>query len=107
MQLLTLTLAQAAPAAGSGMMNIIMIILMIAIFYFFMIRPQSKRQKELQKARQAMKNGDRVITTGGIFGTIKNIDEAKGEVSIEIADGVKIRVSSEHIYPIEKPVEKK
>ena len=107
MHLLTLTLAQAAPAAGSGWMNIIMIVLMIAIFYFFMIRPQSKRQKELNQARQAMKNGDRVITTGGIYGVIKNIDATKGEVQIEISDGVKVHVSSEHIYPIEPQTGKK
>ena len=103
----TLTLAQAGAPAGSGWSTIIMIVLMIAIFYFFMIRPQAKRQKELQQAREAMKAGDQVITTGGLFGTIKNIDAAKGQVQIEIADGVKVRVSSEHVFPAEKPAEKK
>lgn len=107
MHLLTLYLAQAAPSAGSGWMNIVMIILMIAIFYFFMIRPQSKRQKELQKARDAMKTGDQVITTGGLYGVIKNIDVAKGQVQIEIADGIKVRVDQNHIFPTERPAEKK
>ena len=109
MNLLTLPLLQApAPqAAGAGWMNIIMIVLMIAIFYFFMIRPQSKRQKELQQAREAMKNGDQVITSGGLLGTIKNIDAAKGQVQIEIADGIKVRVDQNHIFPVGKQEEKK
>ena len=103
-----LTLAQAGGApAGSGWSTIIMIVLMIVIFYFFMIRPQANRQKELQKARDAMKAGDQVITTGGILGTVKNIDTAKGQMVIEIADGIKVRVSSEHVFPAEKPSEKK
>ena len=88
-------------------MNIVMIVLLIAIFYFFMIRPQSKQQKELQKARDAMKNGDRVITSGGLYGVVKNIDAAKGQVQIEIADGIKVRVDQNHIFPLERQEEKK
>lgn len=107
MHLLTLYLAQAAPSGGSGWMNIVMIILMIAIFYFFMIRPQSKRQKELQQAREAMKTGDQVITSGGLYGVIKNIDAAKGQVQIEIADGIRVKVDQSHIFPAEKSTEKK
>ena len=56
-------LLQAPAPQGNALMSIFMIVLMIVIFYFFMIRPQTKRQKELQKAREAMKAGDKVITS--------------------------------------------
>ena len=60
---------QAAPAAqpqGSGMMFWVMIILMFVIMWFFMIRPQRKQQKELEKFRNELKRGDKVVTIGGI-----------------------------------------
>lgn len=87
-----------APLGGgeNSYMGIIMIIAMIAIFYFFMIRPQQKRQKDLQKAREAMKNGDKVITAGGIHGKIKEIAETS--MLIEVADGVRIRVDKGSVY---------
>ena len=58
----------AAPASSGGMGSIIMIVALIAIFYFFMIRPQSKKQKEMKKFREGLKSGDKVITAGGIHG---------------------------------------
>ena len=69
---------QAAPAAqpqGSGMMFWVMIILMFVIMWFFMIRPQRKQQKELEKFRNELKRGDKVVTIGGIYGTIDEIKE--------------------------------
>ena len=53
----------------------IMMILIFVVFYFFMIRPQTKRQKELQKQRESMKKGDKVVTAGGIYGEIKEVQE--------------------------------
>ena len=56
-------------AAGQSQWSgILMMVVIVAIFYFFMIRPQQKRQKEIQKAREALKVGDKVITAGGIYG---------------------------------------
>jgi preprotein translocase subunit YajC len=81
---------------GMNMSFILMMVAMIAIFYFFMIRPQQKRQKELQKAREAMKTGDKVIIAGGIHGRIKEIDETT--VLVEIADGVRIRVDKTSVF---------
>jgi preprotein translocase subunit YajC len=69
---------------------------MIAIFYFFMIRPQQKRQKDIQKAREAMKTGDKVVTAGGIHGRIKEI--AERSMLIEIAEGVRIRVDKASVF---------
>ncbi len=100
MTLLTLLL-QASPVGGnSGMMNILMIVAMVAIFYFFMIRPQTKRQKELQKARQAMKAGDRVITSGGVYGTIRDINTTTNEVILEVAEGVRIKIDFNNVFAL-------
>lgn len=81
---------QAAAPGGSPYTTFIMLGLMIVVFYFFMIRPQMKRQKELRKFREALKKGDKIVTTGGIYGTVAEIkDDA---IMIEIADNVKIKV---------------
>lgn len=97
MNILSNVLLQAIAAGGeNSYMGIVMIIAMIAIFYFFMIRPQQKRQKELQKTREAMKTGDKVITAGGIHGRIKEVAETS--MLIEIADGVRIRVDKGSVY---------
>ena len=92
-------LQESAAAAGSPMGSWIMIIALIAIFYFFMIRPQQKQRKKLQKERDAMKKGDRVITAGGIHARILEIDPEKSAVMLEVAPGVKIKVEKTMIYP--------
>ena len=89
---------QAAPAAqpqGSGMMFWVMIILMFVIMWFFMIRPQRKQQKELEKFRNELKRGDKVVTIGGIYGTIDEIKETT--VLIKVDGEVKLRVSKNAI----------
>ncbi len=62
-----------------------------------MIRPQSKKQKEIKKAREAMQNGDKVITAGGIHGKIKDISD--DTILIDIAPGVSIKVDKTSVYP--------
>ena len=83
-------------AQGAGWGNIVFIVALVAIFYFFMIRPQSKRQKEIKKFRDSLKQGDKVITAGGIHGKIKNVKE--NTVVLEIADGMNITVEKSSIY---------
>mgnify|MGYP003405452858 CR=1 FL=1 len=82
---------------GSGM-SILMIVALIAIFYFFMIRPQSKKQKEMKKFRENMKSGDKVITAGGIHGRVREIKK-NGTAVLQIAEGVKIKNNTTMIYP--------
>ena len=74
----------------------IMMILIFVVFYFFMIRPQTKRQKELQKQRESMKKGDKVVTAGGIYGEIKEVQETT--FIITIAKDVTIKVSKESVF---------
>ena len=88
--IMSILLQDAAAAQGQGWGNIIFIVALVAIFYFFMIRPQSKRQKEIKKFRDSLKQGDKVITAGGIHGKIKNVKE--NTVTLEVADGMNITV---------------
>ncbi|MDE6206866.1 MAG: preprotein translocase subunit YajC [Muribaculaceae bacterium] len=86
-----------AAQGGSSLMSILMIVALFVIFYFFMIRPQQKRQKDIQKFRDSLEAGSNVVTAGGIFGVIK---EKKDQYFVvEIANGVRIRVAKESIYP--------
>ena len=71
-------------------------ILIFVVFYFFMIRPQTKKQKELQKQRDAMKRGDKVVTAGGIYGEIKEVQE--NAFIITIAKEVTIKVSKDSVF---------
>jgi len=93
-----LVLLQAAEGAAqqNGWSFWIMMILIFVVFYFFMIRPQTKKQKELQKQREAMKKGDKVITAGGIHGVIKEVSDAT--LLIEIAKEVIIKVDKASVY---------
>ena len=96
-QLNTLFL-QAQAGQGSSWTGMLMIVAMIAIFYFFMIRPQSKKQKELKKQREAMNNSDKVVTAGGIHGRIREIKE--NTIHMEVAPNVSITVDKNSVYPI-------
>ena len=88
----TFTILQAAPAAqGGGLSMWIMLALIFVVMWFFMIRPQRNQQKELQNFRDSLKKGDKVVTVGGIFGTVAEIKE--NTVLIEVDNNVKIRVS--------------
>ena len=96
-----ITLLQAAAPAsgqqsGGGWSFWLMIILMFVIMYFFMIRPQTKKQKELQKQREAMKKGDRVVTAGGIFGEIKEVQD--NAFIITVSKDVTLKVAKESVY---------
>ncbi|MDE7414203.1 MAG: preprotein translocase subunit YajC [Muribaculaceae bacterium] len=105
MNILNAILLQAQGGQGSSWTGMLMIVAMIAIFYFFMIRPQQKKQKEIKKQRDAMTNGDRVVTAGGIHGRIKEIKE--NTIMIEIAPSVSIKVDKNSVYPMVEEQPKK
>ena len=73
---------------GNSWSGMLLILAMIVVFYFFMIRPQSKKQKEIKKAREALKSGDKIVTAGGIHGRIKDISVST--MKVEIAPNVSI-----------------
>ena len=94
---LTTILLQAGANGSNGWMSIIMMVALVAIFYFFMIRPQSKKQKQIKKFREGLSVGDKVITAGGIYGKIRDIKETT--FLLEISDNVKIRIDKNSVYP--------
>ena len=90
-------LQEAAPApAGGGFSGLIMIGLLIVVFYFFMIRPQQKRAKQEREMREKLARGAKVVTAGGIHGTISEV--AEDYFIIEVAKGVNIRVNKTSVY---------
>ena len=90
--------AQAAQGGGSMTSFFIMMIAIFAIMYFFMIRPQQKRQKEIQNFQNTLAEGTPVVTGGGIYGTVKKIDLATGIIEVKIADGVVVKVDKSCVY---------
>ena len=92
-------LQAAGQAGGAGWSFWIMIIALFAIMYFFMIRPQNKKQREIQNFRNSLRVGQDIITIGGIHGEIKSIDETGNTVQVEIASGVKITLDKSAIMP--------
>ncbi len=80
-----------AQQGGNPLMTFLMFGLIIVVFYFFMIRPQMKRQKELRKFQESLKKGDKVIIAGGVYG---KVSEVKDEyIMVEIADNVEVKVA--------------
>ena len=81
----------AAPPAGFEIMSFLPLILIFIVFYFLLIRPQQKRVKEQKAMLSALRRGDRVVTGGGIIGTISKVVSDE-EVIVEVAEGVRLRV---------------
>lgn len=81
---------------GGGWQMIFMLVALFAVFYFFMVRPQQKKQKEIQKFRDSLTNGAKIVTSGGIHGTIKDVKD--NYFLVTIADGVNVRVEKSMVY---------
>jgi preprotein translocase subunit YajC len=87
-------------AAGGGMGGmLVMLVAMFAIMYFFMIRPQNKKQKKIQEYRNNLTTGQEVVTIGGLHGVVKSIDN--DTLTLEVATGTKIKVEKWAIAPVD------
>jgi preprotein translocase subunit YajC len=82
-------------SGAGGMLSLIPFILIFIIFYFLVIRPQQNKQKQQQALLEALKKGDKVVTTSGIWGTITNL--GKETVTLQIADNTKIKMQRENV----------
>jgi preprotein translocase subunit YajC len=92
--------AQAAGDAGAGgMLQLLPLVLIFVVFYFLLIRPQQKKMKAHRTMVEALKRGDKVVTGGGLLGTVTKAPEG-GEVQVEIADGVRVKVMRHTIQEI-------
>ena len=87
--------AQTHAQAGSSWSMWIMLILIFVVMWLFMIRPQRKQQKELQKFREGLKKGDKVVTIGGIYGTVAEVKEKS--LLLEVDSNVKLRVDKNSV----------
>jgi preprotein translocase subunit YajC len=98
--ILAMAPAQGGQGGGDFMTTILMFAVIIAIFYFMILRPQQKRQKERQKLLESMKKGDRVVTAGGLHGTIVGIEDKT--LLLQIAENVKVKVERSSISVVNK-----
>lgn len=101
MTILTLLEASQPQPVGGGASMWIMLILIFVVMWLFMIRPQRKQQKELEKFRNSLQKGDKVVTAGGIYGTVSEIQDrtvlikVDGEVKLRVDKGSIVRDSSD------------
>ncbi len=91
-------LLQAAQGGQSMMPMLLMMVAIFAIMYFFMIRPQQKQRKEIQKFQNELQEGTKVVTGGGIYGTVHKIDIQNGTVEVKIAKDVIITVDKGYVF---------
>lgn len=87
-----------APSGPAALVNFLPLVAIIAIFYFLIIRPQSKKQKETQKMLSALKKGDKIVTIGGIHGTIQSVKEST--VIVRVDDNIKLEFSRSAISSV-------
>lgn len=98
-----LLLAEGTPQQPNMLMNFLPLIFIFVIFYFLLIRPQQKKQKDHQKLVSSLKSGDKVVTTAGIHGLITNVKDAT--VTIKVADNTKIEFDRSAVVTVEKAAE--
>ena len=88
---------QAQQGGGMGGM-LIMLVAIFVIMWLFMIRPQQKRQKKIREFQNSLKEGSQVVTGGGVYGTVKRLDNEKGTVDVEVARGVVVSVDKSYVF---------
>jgi preprotein translocase subunit YajC len=93
-----LILAAQGSASGGGYSMIIMMVAIFAIMYFFMIRPQQKKQKEIKNFQNSITEGTKVVTASGVYGTVKHINLEQNSLDVEIAKGVIITIDRGYVF---------
>ena len=91
-------LAAQAAGAGGGYSMIIMMVAIFAIMWFFMIRPQQKKQKEIRNFQNSIQEGTKVITAGGVYGTVKKVNIESNSLDLEVSRGVVITVDRNYVF---------
>ena len=87
-----------AQQGGSSMTFLIMMVAIFVIMWFFMIRPQQKKQKEIRKFQNSLQEGSKVVTGGGVYGTVKCVNVEANTIDVEIARGVVITVAMGYVF---------
>lgn len=94
----TLFLAAQGAQGGNPMSFLLMMVAIFAVMYFFMIRPQQKKQKEIRNFQNALTEGSKVVIGGGIYGTVKRIDLETNKVEVEVSKGVVLTVDKNSVF---------
>lgn len=95
---MNIMLLSAQTAQGGGMGVFVMMGAILIIFWLFMVRPQQKKQKKIRNFQNSLQEGSKVVTGGGIYGTIKRVDIQANTVDVEIARGVVITVNKGYVF---------
>lgn len=95
---MNIMLLSAQAAQGGGMGVFVMMGAILIIFWLFMVRPQQKKQKKIRNFQNSLQEGCKVVTGGGIYGTIKRVDIQANTVDVEIARGVVITVNKGYVF---------
>lgn len=95
---MNIMLLSAQAAQGGGMEVFVMMGAILIIFWLFMVRPQQKKQKKIRNFQNSLQEGSKVVTGGGIYGTIKRVDIQANTVDVEIARGVVITVNKGYVF---------
>ncbi len=82
----------------SGLPMLIMMVAIFAVMWLFMIRPQQKKQKKIREFQNALKEGDKVVTGGGLYGTVKRVNVQENTIDIEVARGVVVTVAKGYVF---------
>ena len=93
------------PEGQNPLVTFLPLILVFVIFYFFMIRPQVRKQKELSSYRSALKKGDKIITTGGIYGKITDVKD--NTVTVDVGDNILLKIDKSAVLKDSSDLEKK
>lgn len=94
----TMTIILQAAGGGANIQFFLMIGLIFVIMWFFMIRPQQKKQKEIQNFRNSISIGTNIVTAGGIYGTVKQVKDEDNTLIVEVANDVKIKIDRNSVY---------
>ncbi len=97
----------AATTQDFSLSSFVPLILIFAVFYFLIVRPQTKKLKDHQAMVNSLKIGNKVITSGGIIGVVKDIDQKENQVEVEIAAGVSVKLLRSYVADLVKPEDKK
>lgn len=94
---------QGGQGGGSSLTGMIPLVLIFVVFYFLLIRPQQKRAKEHKQMLEAVKKGDKVVTSGGIYGLVESVSD--NTIVLKIADNVKVKFGKAYIAAVRPPSE--
>jgi len=96
--------AQDVASLLGGATQFLPLVLIFGVFYFLLIRPQQTRAKQMKAMLAALRRGDRIVTAGGILGTVQRVKEGSDEIEVDIAPNVRVTVIRDTITTVLKPV---